>query len=337
MSDAIVSHFVWHELLTTDPKAAMAFYGDVVGWKTQPWENGQYTMWVASQGPLGGTMELPEPARKMGTPPHWTANVAVKDVDATVVHARERGGRVYVEPNDIPNVGRFAVIADPQGASISVFRPSGPMALHDTTKPGEFCWGELATSDHEAAFRFYSELFGWKKLSDFDMGPGGKYLIYGVGDVRLGGMFTKPKEMAMPPAWIYYAQVADLDAAVARAKAKGAKLLNGPMEVPGGAHIAQLTDPQGVFFALHEEAKTKRLRRIGRRRRAHRDCGAARCDASHRAPTVDGVAKCPGGSEAKARAQCDWAWRARRALTRPSQPRCSTTSARIEPTAAKKS
>ncbi len=258
MSDAILSRFVWHELLTTDPKAAVAFYGEVVGWKTQAWENGQYTMWVGSQGPLGGTMDLPEPARKMGAPPHWTSNVAVKDVDATVAQARERGGRVYVEPNDIPNVGRFAVIADPQGASISVFKPAQAMDLHDATKPGEFCWGELATTDHEAAFRFYSELFGWKKLGDFDMGPRGKYLIYGVGEVRLGGMFTKGKEMPMPAAWLYYTQVADLDAAVARAKARGAKLLNGPMEVPGGARIAQFTDPQGAFFALHEEAKTKR-------------------------------------------------------------------------------
>jgi predicted enzyme related to lactoylglutathione lyase len=255
MSDTIAGRFVWHELLTTDPQTAVSFYGDVVGWKTQAWEGGQYTMWVGSQGPLGGTTELPERVRKMGAPPHWTSNVAVHDVDATAAKALELGGRVYVEPSDIPNVGRFAVIADPQGASISVFKPSGPMSLHDSTKPGEFCWSELATSAHEDAFRFYSSLFGWKRLSDFDMGPMGKYLIYGVGEVRLGGMFTKPKEMQAPPSWIYYAQVADLDAALGRAKAKGAKLLNGPIDVPGGARIAQLTDPQGAFFALHEEPR----------------------------------------------------------------------------------
>lgn len=257
MSDSNVGRFVWYELLTLDPAAAVPFYSDVIGWKTEPWENGKYTMWVAGQGPIGGTMPLPEAARKMGAPPHWRSNVEVADVDGTVVRAKKLGAQVYVEPTDIPKVGRFAVIADPEGASLQVFKSAHPMAAHDTTKPGEFCWSELMTTAHESAFRFYSELFGWEKLSDHDMGPMGKYLIYGRGKQPFGGMFTKSKEMKMPAAWLYYTQVADLDAAVARAKAKGAKVLNGPMEVPGGARIAQLMDPQGAAFALHEESKAK--------------------------------------------------------------------------------
>jgi predicted enzyme related to lactoylglutathione lyase len=257
MAESNVGRFVWTELLTTDPKAAIDFYGDVVGWKTQPYEGGEYTMWVTGQGPIGGTMTLPEPARKMGAPPHWTSYVEVVDVDATVADARKHDARVYVEPTDLPKIGRFSVIADPQGASICVFKSAMPMPLHDTTKPGEFCWGELATTDHEAAFRFYSALFGWQRISDFDMGAMGKYLLFGLGGKQMGGMFTKPKEMKMPAAWLYYAQVSDLDAAVGRAKNRSAKLLNGPMDVPGGARIAQLMDPQGAAFALHEEPKKK--------------------------------------------------------------------------------
>jgi predicted enzyme related to lactoylglutathione lyase len=252
-----VGRFVWHELLTSDPKAAQAFYTDIIGWKTQPFEGGDYTMWVGSQGPLGGSMTLPEQAKKMGAPPHWMAHVEVANVDATVAEVRKHDGRVFVEPEDVPKVGRFAVIADPQGASISVFKPTQAMEQHDTTKPGEFCWGELVTSNHEAAFRFYSTLFGWEKISDFDMGAMGKYLIYGKGGKQLGGMFTKSKDMPMPPSWLYYIQVPDLDAAVERAKGKGAKLLNGPVEVPGGARIAQMMDPQGAAFALHVEPKKK--------------------------------------------------------------------------------
>jgi predicted enzyme related to lactoylglutathione lyase len=257
MSESSIGRFVWHELLTTDPKAAVAFYTEVVGWKTQPWQDGNYTMWLASQGPLGGTMTLPDEAKKMGAPPHWIGNVDVADVDRSVADAKKAGGRTLVEPRDIPEVGRFAVIADPQGAVIQVFKPKQAMQPHDATKPGEFCWGELITSDHEAAFRFYAGLFGWEKISDFDMGPMGKYLIYGRGGKQMGGMFTKSAEMKMPPSWLYYTQVTNLDDAVARAKSKGAKLMNGPMEVPGGARIAQLMDPQGAAFALHEEAKTK--------------------------------------------------------------------------------
>ena len=116
-------------------------------------------------------------------------------------------------------------------------------------------WSELLTTDHEAAFRFLSPLFGWEKIRDFDMGAMGKYLIYGRGGKELGGMFTKSKDMPMPPAWTYYTQVADLDAAIERAKSRDARLLNGPQEVPGGARVAQLADPQGASFALHEPAK----------------------------------------------------------------------------------
>jgi predicted enzyme related to lactoylglutathione lyase len=250
MTDTNTGRFVWFELMTTDPKAAIAFYSEVIGWHAQPWESGEYTMWVGSQGPLGGVMTLPEQAKAMGAPPHWMANVQVASVDAAVEQVRARGGQVFVPPQDVPKVGRFAVIADPQGASISLFTPSGEMQGHDPTKQGEFSWHELITTDHEAAFRFYNELFGWEKLGEFDMGPMGVYLLYGRNGKQLGGMFTKSKDMPMPPSWLYYVTIDDLDAALHRAKGKGARVLHGPVEVPGGQRIVQLMDPQGAAFAL---------------------------------------------------------------------------------------
>lgn len=252
MADASEGSFLWYDLLTEKPEAAVAFYTHVVGWTSQPFEQG-YTLFLGAEGGVGGAVALPEPMKKMGAPPHWTSNVQVSDVDKTAAKARELGGRIHGEPKDYPNVGRLAVIADPQGAVINIFRPNSAMKLHDTTQPGEFTWSELATSDHEAAFRFYAALFGWKKQRDFDMGAMGQYLIYGAGDRELGGMFTKPSPTS--PSWLYYVQVGDLDAAIARAKSRDARLLNGPMHVPGGARIAQLLDPQGAAFALHEQAK----------------------------------------------------------------------------------
>jgi uncharacterized protein len=247
--------FVWYEHLTKDPKAAIAFYSEVIGWKTQPFaEGGDYVMWVGSQGPLGGVMKLPEEAAKMGAPPNWMAHVQVENVDATAALTKKLGGKVYKEPEDIPTVGRFAIIADPQGAVISVFKPNGDMPLH-AEKEGEFCWNELLTSDWAAGFTFYSEIFGWKKLQEMDMGPMGTYLIYGVGEKQLGGMMTVPKGNPMPPAWLYYAETSNLDAALERAKKMGAKVMNGPMDVPGGGRIAQLMDPQGAAFALHMAPK----------------------------------------------------------------------------------
>lgn len=130
------------------------------------------------------------------------------------------------------------------------------MAAHDRSKPREIGWHELYTTDHEAAFRFYEELFGWERLGEFDMGAMGKYLLWGRGGKQLGGMMTMPKGMKtpdgreVPTSWMYYVTTADLDGALARAKARGARVLNGPMEVPGGQRIVQLLDPQGAAFAL---------------------------------------------------------------------------------------
>lgn len=255
MEHASNGHFVWYEHMTKDPAAAIAFYGDVIGWKTQPFPmNPEYIMWTGSQGPLGGVMKLPEEAAKMGAPPHWSGHVQVADVDATVALTKTLGGRIYKEPMDIPTVGRFAVIADPQGAVIMIFKPNSTMTLHDGSKEGEFCWRELLTSDSAAGFAFYARVFGWQLLQEMDMGAMGIYRIFGVGGKQMGGMMTIPRGAPMPPAWLYYTETSDLDAAIGRATKLGAKVLNGPMPVPGG-RIAQLLDPQGAAFALHQAEK----------------------------------------------------------------------------------
>lgn len=252
MTDTNTGRFIWYELMTTDPTAAVDFYGHVVGWRTQPFGEGgnPYLMWVGGEGPLGGVMKLPEEARKMGAPPHWMGHVQVAEVDATVAEGRKLDARVFVAPKDIPTVGRFAVLGDPFGATFSVFAPAQPMTAHDPQKPGEFCWSELLTTDGEAALRFYGKLTGWEKLGEHDMGPMGKYLLFGRGEKMVGGVMTKPKDSPMPSAWLHYVTVEDLDAAIARATSKGARSLYAPMEIPGGSRVSALVDPQGAAFAL---------------------------------------------------------------------------------------
>jgi len=87
------------------------------------------------------------------------------------------------------------------------------------------------------------------------MGPMGIYSVYGLGDKQLGGMMAIPQGTMMPPMWIYYIETSDLDSALGRATKNGAQIMNGPMEVPGGGHIAQLMDVQGAVIALHQAAK----------------------------------------------------------------------------------
>jgi uncharacterized protein len=245
--------FYWYDLMTTDVEGAKAFYTKLLGWGTTEWEGMEqpYTMWTTGEQPLGGVQTLPEEAQKGGAPPHWLAYVAVPNVDETLDKAKSLGGNVMVPGMDIPTVGRFAVLADPQGAVIAVFTPeeAGPEAPPHV---GTFSWHELATSDPVAGWSFYEALFGWEKLDAFDMGEAGPYQIYKKkgGEWPLGGIFKRPKEMPVT-SWLYYAMVKDVHESIETVKKLGGKILNGPMEVPGGDFIAQCMDPQGAAFALH--------------------------------------------------------------------------------------
>lgn len=246
----------WTELTTTDPKAALAFYKATVGWGTQPWEmDPSYVMLTARGTPVGGLTALSDQAKRMGASPSWMMSVAVPDVDASVRQAVSLGARTSVEPQDIPTMGRFAVLKDPQGATFAVFTSKGEIPGHDgPSKPGEFSWHELATSDPQKAWSFYQQLFGWDKMDAMDMGATGIYQMFGRAGEMLGGMYNKPREMMGSPNWLNYALVPDVDSAVKVVQRLGGKVLNGPMDIPGGGRIAQCLDPQGVAFALHSVA-----------------------------------------------------------------------------------
>jgi len=253
MSNAeIRGRFVWHELMTTDPQAAGAFYSKVLPWKTQPSGMPDYTLWVSGKTQTGGLMAQPESARQGGVPPSWLVYIGTPDVDATAAAAERLGGKVLKAPADIPNVGRFAVLADPQGAAFAVFTPS-PMPA-DAAPSTDFSWHELATSDQQGALAFYSELFGWSRGPAHDMGPEGTYQLIEQGGEQVGGIY-KVMDASKPPHWLTYIRVASVDKAAAAAKAAGGRVTQGPMEVPGGSRIAQILDPQGGAFAVHEPAK----------------------------------------------------------------------------------
>src|SRR5262249_13001520 len=158
------------------------------------------------------------------------------------------GAKVLKSPADIPNVGRFAVLSDPQGATFALFTP-GAGAPPPGAQPaqGGFSWHELATTDVAGALRFYGELFGWRKGRGHDMGAMGVYQIFEHGGQPVGGM-CRPGAPNTPPSWLSYVGVADSNRAVVAAKSAGGRLLHGPVEVPGGSWIALLLDPQGGAF-----------------------------------------------------------------------------------------
>jgi len=250
MSNAeVLGRFVWHELLTNDTAGAAAFYPKVLPWRTAPSSMPGYTIWMAGQTQIGGLMALPSEAGS--TPPHWLVYVGTPNVDSTCSQAQGLGARIVKPPADIPNVGRFAVLSDPQGATFAVFTPGGGPPPGTPPVQGGFSWHELATTDVAAALRFYGQLFGWTKGPGHDMGAMGIYQLFEHGGTQAGGI-CNVQGPSTAPSWLSYVHIADSGRAVAAAKAAGGRLLHGPMEVPGGSWIAMMMDPQGGAFAVQE-------------------------------------------------------------------------------------
>ncbi|WFP73287.1 VOC family protein [Mesorhizobium sp. WSM4906] len=246
--------FFWYELMTTDLDAAEAFYTAVVGWKAEPFAKApgmpRYIVMNSAVRGVGGLMTMPEDAAKMGMPPAWLGYIYTKDVDASTKALQEAGGTVHRPPDDIPGVGRFAVVADPQGATFMFLQPNQPgQPPVPATTPGHIGWHELYTSDWKAAFDFYAGQFGWESAGEFDMGEMGIYKTFTAGPESGGGMMNKPSQIPVP-VWLFYFNVDAIDAAAKRVTDNGGKVMMGPMEVPSAQWVVQCQDPQGAHFAL---------------------------------------------------------------------------------------
>ncbi|KQZ14096.1 glyoxalase [Mesorhizobium sp. Root554] len=245
--------FFWYELMTSYIDVARDFYAGVVGWHPEPWPANDmsgrpYIVMNSAERGVAGIMNLPDGAR--GMPPAWVGYIYSADTDASANALKKAGGMVHRGPANIPDVGRFAVVSDPQGAMFMFLKPEGPDQPEipmDTQ--GHIGWHDLYTDDWQAAFDFYSDQFGWTRDEAMDMGPMGTYQIFAVDGVPVGGMMNKSDKSA-PNGWLFYTNVPDIDAAVKKTRDRGGKTLMEPMEVPGGQWVAQCLDPQGARFAM---------------------------------------------------------------------------------------
>ncbi len=244
--------FIWYELITSDPDAAQAFYAPLLGWTFADGgvQDMDYRVFSKGENDVGGLMKLPEGAPM---PPCWMGYIRVDDVDAAAASIQQVGGAIHMQPHDIPEVGRIAMLADPQGVMFYVMKGAGDGTstafAADKPMPGHCAWNELVTTDQSAASAFYTKQFGWEQKDDMDMGPMGKYEFLWHGGKMIGALMTKPPEMPVP-AWMYYFRVPDIDAAIDTLTANGGELVNGPQEIPGGEFVINAVDPQGAMFAL---------------------------------------------------------------------------------------
>jgi len=251
--------FIWYELMTPDPDASKAFYDDVVGWTIGDKPDGgmDYRMIGAPDGFVGGVLALDADMIAGGAGPTWMGYFGVDDVDASVAAVTAAGGQVHLPANDIPGVGRIAMVSDPQGVPIYVMRgfSDETSTAYSRSGMGHVSWNELQTTDDAAALAFYDATFGIKKVGAMPMGELGDYSFIANsegGDAIGAVMKTMP---GARPGWGFYFRVPDIDAAKARVETAGGTVTHGPMEVPGGEWVFNAIDPHGAHFGLVAPAK----------------------------------------------------------------------------------
>lgn len=244
--------FCWPELMTTDAAGAKAFYGGLFGWDLTDNPIGPDAVYIMAglRGKNVGAMyDMNEEHRKQGVPPHWLSYVSVVSVDDTLARAKELGANVLVDAMDVFDIGRMAVLTDPEGAVFALWQPKQHIGAELVNEPGSLCWNELCTNDVDKAGAFYTQLFGWDSQSA-DMG-GTHYTSFMNGERPAGGMLQIRKEWGeVPPNWAVYFAVEDCDAAAAKIKELGGNILNPPTDIPGVGRFTVGQDPQGAVFSV---------------------------------------------------------------------------------------
>lgn len=246
--------FFWYDLVTSDVPAAVKFYKAVVGWNDEPFPESpvDYVVLKAGERGIGGIMNLPNAQQ----PPSWLGYIKSEDVDGETIDAVKHGGQILNPPHDIPGgVGRFSVIADPNGAPYMLFTPNGPEVENaPSMTPGTIGWNEYMGDDWQKAFTYYAKLYGWEASTPIEMGEMGIYQLVAKDGVDFGAMMNRSPETPVS-AWGFYFVVEGIDAARQRVVDNGGAVVMEPMEVPGGSWAMYARDPQGAHFGLVSDTK----------------------------------------------------------------------------------
>jgi uncharacterized protein len=238
--------FSWTDLATSDPDDAKRFYTGLFGWDFEdqpvPGDAGVYTMLRKDGKDVAALFQARE-----GMPTFWGAYVTVESADSAAAKANELGGTLVMEPFDVMDVGRMAVVHDPTGAIFSVWEPRGSIGASLVNVPGAITLNQLNTTDPQSAERYYTELFGWR-IEEMSGGAAPYWGIY-LGDRVNGGMMQMPPDSGAPSHWLTYFGTEDVDRDAGRVGELGGQVTLPPMDVPGG-RILVAQDPQGAFFGL---------------------------------------------------------------------------------------
>jgi predicted enzyme related to lactoylglutathione lyase len=240
--------FVWHVLLSHDPTKAEQFYSALFGWtvKSIAIPGVAYSQFHLGDRQIGGMYDARTLPASDGITPHWQGYISVTDVDKAASAAVAAGGEIVDGPLDIPNVGRLAVLHDAQGAMVSVFKDAkcDPDST-DLPMISNFCWDTLQTTDIEAAAAFYAPVIGWNMVS---RGP--ETGMFKFGDLHEAAV--RVAAPGVPPHWLAYIGVADLDAATLKAETLGATIVVANHPINDWGKLTVIQDPVGAFVALFQ-------------------------------------------------------------------------------------
>ena len=245
---------IWYELVSHDADAASAFYAAVIGWTIEPRPDGQmdYRMIATADGSnVGGLAGLGPNTPAAAARPGWRFYIGVDDVDATASAITAAGGSISIPPFDLPEVGRMALAADPQGIAFFIMRGASPedSTAWDRMGMGKANWNELATPDQARANAFYAQVFGWTYPDRMTMpGDMGDYVFVAAAHETIGATMTAPP--GDPVGWRFYFRAPDIEKAASMVTAQGGTVMMGPQEVPGGDRIIIASDPQGAMFGV---------------------------------------------------------------------------------------
>ncbi len=244
--------FCWVELGTTDGEAAKKFYTELFGWGFNDHPMGPdmvYTMLTLDGKEVGALYKMPSEMASQGIPPNWLSYASVTSADDSAAKAKELGATLMKEPFDVMDVGRMAVVQDPTGAVFAIWQAGHHKGAAVVNVPNSLCWNELSTPDTAKAGDFYTGLFGWAR-DDKDMGPM-TYTSFMNGDQPAGGMYTPTPEMGeIPPHWLVYFAVDDVDAKLTKAGELGSTTIVPAMDIPDVGRFAVIQDPQGAVFGI---------------------------------------------------------------------------------------
>lgn len=235
--------FCWVELGAADAKAATQFYSSVLGWQidTQPFESGEYHTCRVNGSAVAGVYEA---AAEMSG---WMTYVSVDDVDKSSTLAQELGATAMSDVIDVADLGRMAVLQDPQGGMFSVWQSQAMAGAELVNDPGALTLTQLNTQDPSRAQLFYEGLFGWNFR---EQAPAEYWGIY-VGDALNAAMMQN--SIPAPDHWlVYFTAPTTLEAAVELINSNDGSIVVPPTSIPGGGRFTVAQDPQGSFFALFE-------------------------------------------------------------------------------------